>query len=86
MPRSHVEASNVAGAEMRPNKQTGKVPGLGKDEGHATRWQEHFSGQVRGQRRLEERGPGVLGAKEETQPSGACPSRPGLRAIRGCVR
>ena len=51
----------MAGAEMRPNKQTGKVPGLGKDEGHATRWQEHFSGQVRGQRRLEERGPGVLG-------------------------
>lgn len=61
MPRSHVEASNVAGAEMRPNKQTGKVPGLGKDEGHATRWQEHFSGQVRGEQRLEERGPGVLG-------------------------
>lgn len=54
MPEPHVEASDVPGAEIRPNKETGKLPGLGgsqlsgKDNGYVTKGQDHFSDQVIG--------------------------------------
>lgn len=52
MPQPHVEASDVPGAEIRPNKETGTLPGLGGSQlsgKDITKRQDHFSDQVIGE-------------------------------------